>query len=94
MLRSNKAFVKVTKKGTLSKVVKEHYLRDDILCGLLDCRKCPVGAVLEENPATLSSLILSNDPPRESSLFLNQSHFLIPDTNIFLHQVCTEYFAA
>ena len=32
MLRA-KTFNKVTKKGTVLKVVKEHYLRDDIVCG-------------------------------------------------------------
>lgn len=28
-----KVFNKVTKKGTVLKIVKEHYLRDDVVCG-------------------------------------------------------------
>jgi len=30
-----KVFTRVTKKGTVMKVVKEHYLRDDVVCGSL-----------------------------------------------------------
>lgn len=35
-----KSFVKKTKKGAVVKVVREHYLRDDIWCGSFCCSKC------------------------------------------------------
>eukprot|EP00873_Tetraselmis_striata_P021480 jgi/Tetstr1/441744/TSEL_029965.t1 len=35
-----KSFVKKTKKGAVVKVVREHYLRDDISCGSFACGKC------------------------------------------------------
>ena len=40
MLRSRQQFVKVTKRGSLQKVVREHYLREDIPCGIKGCSKC------------------------------------------------------
>ncbi|XP_021714097.1 exosome complex exonuclease RRP44 homolog A-like [Chenopodium quinoa] len=39
MLQS-KSFVKKTKGGKVVKVVREHYLRDDIYCGALICKAC------------------------------------------------------
>lgn len=63
MLKS-KSFVKVNKKGNVVKVVKEHYLRDDIHCGL-NCTKC----------------IPNTNIPLQDQLVI------IPDTNIFIHQV-------
>lgn len=57
------------------KIVRENYLRDDVWCGIIDCQLCPqTAAVL--NAKTTSS----------SSKF-HFSHFLVPDTNIALHQV-------
>ena len=37
---ASKSFVRKTKKGNVVKVVKEHYLRDDIYCGLEVCPVC------------------------------------------------------
>lgn len=48
MLQS-KSFVKKTKQGRVVKVVREHYLRDDIYCGAEICKVC------ESSPARLSS---------------------------------------
>ncbi|GBG71084.1 hypothetical protein CBR_g8384 [Chara braunii] len=39
MLHSN-VFFKKTRKNTVRRVVREHYLRDDIACGALSCRTC------------------------------------------------------
>ncbi|GAB2254227.1 hypothetical protein Droror1_Dr00022036 [Drosera rotundifolia] len=52
MLQS-KSFVKKTKGGKLLKVVREHYLRDDIYCGHPACTVCDVKS------AKLSSNILT-----------------------------------
>lgn len=72
MLRS-KAFVKRTRKGNVVKVVKEHYLRDDISCSSTACRNC-----------TQSTPVLSAEP-RSTSIV--GPHYLIPDTNVFISQV-------
>ena len=76
MLKS-KTFVKKTRKGGVLKVVREHYLRDDVWCGVKSCSKCPQS---ESEP------ILQENPESSSSLF-NFSHYIVPDTNIVLHQV-------
>ena len=38
---SSKSFIRKTKRGSVIKVVKEHYLRDDIYCGIPECNHCP-----------------------------------------------------
>ncbi|KAG1452873.1 hypothetical protein G6F56_007710 [Rhizopus delemar] len=72
MLRS-KSFVKRTRKGNVVKVVKEHYLRDDIPCSSASCRNCTQGTP-----------VLSSEP-RSTSTF--KRHYLIPDTNVFISQL-------
>lgn len=77
MLKS-KTFLKKTRAGGVMKIVREHYLRDDIGCGAPGCAACggaQEGPVLEPQPL---------DP--ESSL-CPQPHYLLPDTNVLLHQV-------
>lgn len=39
-MHSSRQFVKKTRKGKLVKVVREHYLRDDIWCGSVLCKQC------------------------------------------------------
>ncbi|KAI8340999.1 exosome complex exonuclease RRP44 [Choanephora cucurbitarum] len=73
MLRS-KSFVKRTRKGNVVKVVKEHYLRDDIPCSSEICQAC----------SKVSAPILS-DEPRSTTQF--RPHYLIPDTNVFISQL-------
>ena len=74
MLRS-KVFIKKTKKGGILKIVREHYLRDDIGCGSFVCDECDSEKiVLESGIASRSALC-------------DVSHYLIPDTNVVLHQV-------
>ncbi|KAI8821472.1 uncharacterized protein EV422DRAFT_43764 [Fimicolochytrium jonesii] len=72
MLR-NKAFIRKTKRGTVVKIVKEHYLRDDIYCGATTC------AVCDQSDPVL-------DSPRSTSKF-NAPHFIVPDTNVLFHQI-------
>ena len=72
MLKS-KTFVKKTRKGGVVKIVREHYLRDDVWCGVNSCDKCPQ-----------SSPILEKNPVSSSSLF-NFPRYILPDTSIVLH---------
>ncbi|XP_068922878.1 exosome complex exonuclease RRP44 isoform X1 [Petaurus breviceps papuanus] len=77
MLKS-KTFLKKTRAGGVLKIVREHYLRDDIGCGASGCTECCSaleGPALEPQP---------RDP--ESSL-CPQPHYLLPDTNVLLHQI-------
>ncbi|KAK6924586.1 PIN domain [Dillenia turbinata] len=53
MLQS-KSFIKKTKQGKVVKVVQEHYLRDDIYCGVSICQKCN-SSVARLVPTTTSS---------------------------------------
>lgn len=72
MLKS-RAFVKRTRKGNVIKVIKEHYLRDDIWCSVEGCQKC------KQEKIHLSC------NPRKTKLS-EYPQLIIPDTNIFLHQ--------
>ncbi|KAG9322667.1 hypothetical protein KVV02_007934 [Mortierella alpina] len=73
MLRQ-KQFVKKTKSGKVVKVVKEHYLRDDIWCSVEACKAC------DHSTAVLSST------PSINKLF-PLPHYIVPDTNIFMNQI-------
>uniref|UniRef100_A0A8C7IHW2 Exosome complex exonuclease RRP44 n=1 Tax=Oncorhynchus kisutch TaxID=8019 RepID=A0A8C7IHW2_ONCKI len=74
MLKS-KTFVKKTRSGGIMKIVREHYLRDDIWCGSEVCTECKQ----EET-------VLQKDTYIESNL-CSFPHYLLPDTNIVLSQV-------
>uniref|UniRef100_A0A7N6FLL4 Protein DIS3 homolog n=1 Tax=Anabas testudineus TaxID=64144 RepID=A0A7N6FLL4_ANATE len=74
MLKS-KTFVKKTRSGGVMKIVREHYLRDDIWCGSEACTECKQ-----------ESTVLQKDTCIESSL-CSYPHYLIPDTNVVLHQI-------
>ncbi|XP_053471179.1 exosome complex exonuclease RRP44 isoform X1 [Ictalurus furcatus] len=74
MLKS-KTFVKKTRSGGVLKIVREHYLRDDIWCGCEVCSECK-----EESP------VLQREACIESNL-CPFPHYLIPDTNVVLHQI-------
>ncbi|GAB5566395.1 exosome complex exonuclease RRP44 isoform X1 [Prionailurus iriomotensis] len=77
MLKS-KTFLKKTRAGGVMKIVREHYLRDDIGCGAPGCAACGgahEGPVLEPQPL---------DP---ASSLCPWPHYLLPDTNVLLHQI-------
>uniref|UniRef100_A0A1A8SFH6 Exosome complex exonuclease RRP44 n=1 Tax=Nothobranchius rachovii TaxID=451742 RepID=A0A1A8SFH6_9TELE len=74
MLKS-KTFVKKTRSGGVMKVVREHYLRDDIWCGSETCTECK-----QDSP------VLQKDACVESNL-CSYPHYLVPDTNVVLHQI-------
>ncbi|KAJ2391829.1 exosome catalytic subunit dis3, partial [Coemansia sp. RSA 2603] len=72
----NKSFVKRTRKGNIVRTVKEHYLRDDINCGLENC----ADAVCKEQTTKPLSA-----EPRSSTQW--GAHYLVPDTNAFVNQI-------
>ncbi len=57
------------------KVVREHYLRDDVWCGVKGCKKCKHEAPPLDSCPTTDSIVCSSP------------HFLVPDTNVVLHQM-------
>ena len=68
-------YLRKTKRGGIIKIVREHYLRDDIWCGSEMCSLC------EHDSPVLQSCVSSN------SALCPYPHYIIPDTNVVLHQV-------
>ena len=62
------------------KIVREQYLRDDVWCGVKCCSRC-----CQTEP------VLDAKPERSSSVF-NFPYFIVPDTNIAVHQVCCMWY--
>jgi len=74
---AQKTFIKKTRRGNIIKVVREHYLRDDIWCGSPLCQLCEQeqeNCRLEKKPVSRSSLV-------------TEPHYLVVDTNIVLDQI-------
>jgi len=74
---AQKTFIKKTRRGNIIKVVREHYLRDDIWCGSPLCQECEQeqeNCKLEKKPLSRSSLV-------------STPHYLVLDTNIVLDQI-------
>ena len=77
---TSKTFVKKTKKGNVLKVTREHYLRDDVYCGIQDCTTCPTSS-RDSSCCTLDSI------PDSKSTQCPVPHYILPDTNVCLHQI-------
>ncbi|XP_060089521.1 exosome complex exonuclease RRP44 [Heteronotia binoei] len=77
---TSRTFLKRTRAGAVRKIVREHYLRDDIACGVAACRLC--GEREGEGRPCLEA-----SPGRAASSLCPQRHFLLPDTNLLLHQI-------
>ncbi|EEB10710.1 Exosome complex exonuclease RRP44, putative [Pediculus humanus corporis] len=74
---TNHIILKKTKRGSILKVVREHYLRDDLWCGSTLCGKCkqkPKDKVLEKSTESLSSLI-------------KESHYVVLDSSVIIDQI-------
>ncbi|PZC85547.1 hypothetical protein B5X24_HaOG216655 [Helicoverpa armigera] len=72
-----KTFLTKTKRGNIIKIVREHYLRDDLLCGSGACNTCPHKD---------DEIVLDSSPESICALF-DYPHYLILDTNVVLHQI-------
>ena len=58
-MQTQKTFIKKTRRGNIIKVVREHYLRDDIWCGSPLCQLCeqePENCILDKKPISKSRL--------------------------------------
>nr|CAD7453909.1 unnamed protein product [Timema tahoe] len=76
-MTTTKTFLRKTKGGNILKIVREHYLREDIWCGSNVCIKCP---------HKTQELILDEDPLSKSTLF-TFPHYLVLDTCVVLNQI-------
>ncbi|NXD25488.1 RRP44 exonuclease, partial [Spelaeornis formosus] len=81
---TSRTFVKRTRAGAVVKVVREHYLRDDIACGAAACRLCAPAA---PGGGCGSAPGLEARPSGAASSLCPGPHFLLPDTNLLLHQI-------
>ncbi|KAB7507513.1 Exosome complex exonuclease RRP44 [Armadillidium nasatum] len=73
--RKLKTFYRKTKKGNIIKIVREHYLRDDVWCGLQACTVCE-GDI---RPLQILSEVKSNIIPFP--------HHILIDSNVAIHQI-------
>ncbi|TFY83451.1 hypothetical protein EWM64_g562 [Hericium alpestre] len=73
---TQRKFFRKTARGKVIKVIRERYLRDDVVCGIEGCRECAVPS----GPALPMAGALDH------KLFPN-GHFVLPDTNVFLAQM-------
>ncbi|KAG8995141.1 exosome catalytic subunit dis3 [Tulasnella sp. JGI-2019a] len=79
-LQSQRKFFKKTARGRVVKVLRERYLRDDVPCGIKSCSLCDYDDQGSQQPSL---------PPlgHRKHTHYPQGHFILPDTNIFLHQM-------
>ncbi|KAG8908746.1 exosome catalytic subunit dis3 [Tulasnella sp. 403] len=76
-LQTQRKFFKKTARGKVIKVLRERYLRPSIPCGIVSCTICA-----HSDPSTTPTL----QPSRKHSAFPT-GHYVVPDTNILLHQI-------
>ena len=62
-MQTQKTFIKKARRGNIIKVVREHYLRDDIWCGSPLCQTCDQeqenSCSLDKKPLSKSRLVLT-----------------------------------
>lgn len=81
----DRIFTKKTRRGQILKIVREHYLRDDLCCG---SESCTNSSCLPAQQQLLSQQkLLLESLPKSISALTDLPHYLVPDTNIILHQV-------
>ncbi|PWY99671.1 putative DIS3 3`-5` exoribonuclease required for 3` end formation of 5.8S rRNA [Testicularia cyperi] len=86
---AQRKYFRKTARGKILKILRERYLRDDIACGSSACQSCqPLHAAFQHEAEQfgLQRKILL-DPRGLSNTKLTRRHYLILDTNAFLHQM-------
>ncbi len=77
-MQTQKIFFKKTRRGKIVKVVREHYLRDDLPCASELCEECPRPAL---------GHLLARDPVSRCPGLFRRPHYLVLDTNVVLEQI-------
>ena len=75
-----------TRKGSVVKIVREHYLRCDIHCGCDSCRKCKKFK-LDPLDQFAPNCYLSDNPRKEISSSNPESHYIVVDYYLLLNQI-------
>lgn len=83
-----KTYHRKTKRGNVLKIVREHYLRDDIHCGIAECRHClkpdlSDGFNEKFHFISLKSITTSSKIVSQS---IHVPHVIIPDVDVVLDQ--------
>lgn len=79
---TSKVFVRSRNGGAL-KIVREHYLRNDIPCYSTICQSCQ-DIIKPDSQGELPKFILSLNPTKTAK---GEPHYLVLDTNIILHAI-------
>lgn len=79
---TSKVFVR-SRNGGATKIVREHYLRNDIPCYSKICNQCH-SIVKPDANGELPKFILLDSP---STLIDGSIHYIVLDTNIILHAI-------
>ncbi|RLV94763.1 Exosome complex exonuclease DIS3 [Spathaspora sp. JA1] len=79
---TSKVYVR-SRNGNALKIVREHYLRDDIPCYSHACTKCQ-DIAKPDAQGQLPKFILSSSPSKTKS---GVAHYVVIDTNIILHAI-------
>lgn len=78
---SSKVFLR-SSKGKCTKIVRELYLRHDIPCSSRLCTRC-LADTKGDSYGRIRPFVLSPSPPVNDTIKV--PHYIVPDTNIFLH---------
>ncbi|KAG9510647.1 Exosome complex exonuclease RRP44, partial [Fragariocoptes setiger] len=87
MLTSRTLYRK-TKRGSIIKIVREHYLRDDLYCGHKRCGQCY--QILLQNPYTKTltdRICIDQDARKQLSKLVPDSHVVVLDVDILVNQI-------
>ena len=75
-----------TRKGSVVKIVREHYLRDDIHCGRDSCQACKKFK-LDVRDQFAPPFYLSDDPRVGISSLYQKSHYIVVDCSLVQNQI-------
>ena len=81
-----RVFHRKTKKGSIVKVVREHYLREDIHCGQESCPHCRPFKLSIDTPFAPKSY-LSDTPRCGISQLCPSAHYVVPDFGVLHNQI-------
>lgn len=79
---TSKVFHRRTKRGAVMKIVREHYLRDDIPCGFEGCEKCA-----EIVPLNDIEVLIEKSPRTGLSTVYKNRHIVVPSASALIQQL-------